>query len=67
MLMIRKITEDERSFSRIERRKKKHMRNYEQQAAFEQCIRFLAEMIEKYAGQVEFPAGSVPDSIEKRQ
>lgn len=43
------------------------MRNYEQQAAFEQCIRFLAEMIEKYAGQVEFPAGSVPDSIEKRQ
>lgn len=45
----------------------KHMRDYEQQAAFEQCIRFLAEMIEKYADRVEFPVGSVPDSLEKRQ
>lgn len=45
----------------------KHMRNYEQQAAFEQCMRFLAEMIEKYAGQVEFPAGSVPNDKEQRQ
>ena len=42
----------------------KHMRNYEQRAAFEQCMRFLAEMIEKYAGQVEFPAGSVPNDKE---
>lgn len=65
--MIRKITEDGRSFSRIEHRKMKHMRDYEQQAAFEQCIRFLAEMIEKYADRVEFPVGSVPDSLEKRQ
>ena len=45
----------------------KHTRNYEQQAAFEQCMRFLAEMIEKYAGQVEFPAGSVPNDKEQRQ
>lgn len=45
----------------------KHMRNYEQQAAFEQCMRFLAEMIEKYAGQVEFPEGSVPNDKEQRQ
>ena len=43
------------------------MRNYEQQPAFEQCMRFLAEMIEKYAGQVEFPAGSVPNDKEQRQ
>ena len=43
------------------------MRNYEQQAAFEQCMRFLAEMIEKYAGPVEFPVGSAPDSKDKRQ
>lgn len=43
------------------------MSNYEQQAAFEQCIRFLAEMIEKYAGQVEFPIGSVPNDKEQRQ
>ena len=51
----------------IERRMIKHMRNYEQQAAFEQCMRFLAEMIEKYAGQVEFPAGSVPNDKEQSQ
>ena len=51
----------------IERWMIKHMRNYEQQAAFEQCMRFLAEMIEKYAGQVEFPAGSVPNDKEQRQ
>ena len=43
------------------------MRDYEQQAAFEQCIRFLAEMIEKYAERVEFPAGSVPNDKEQRQ
>ena len=51
----------------IERRMIKHMCNYEQQAAFEQCIRFLAEMIEKYAGQIEFPAGSVPNDKEQSQ
>ena len=51
----------------IERWMIKHMRNYEQQAAFEQCMRFLAEMIEKYAGQVEFPAGSVPNDKEQSQ
>lgn len=51
----------------IERWMIKHMRNYEQQAAFEQCMRFLAEMIEKYAGQVEFPEGSVPNDKEQRQ
>ena len=45
----------------------KHMRDYEQQAAFEQCIRFLAEMIETYAERVEFPVGSAPDSKDKRQ
>ena len=28
------------------------MRNYEQQAAFEQCMRFLAEMIEKYGDRI---------------
>ena len=65
--MIRTIPEDRRSFLRIERRKMKHMRDYEQQAAFEQCIRFLAEMIEKYAERVEFPVGSAPDSKDKRQ
>ena len=43
------------------------MRDYEQQAAFEQCIRFLAEMIETYAERVEFPVGSAPDSKDKRQ
>ena len=43
------------------------MRNYEQQAAFEQCMRFLSEMIEKYAGQVDFPAGFVPNDKEQRQ
>ena len=36
----------------IERRMIKHMRNYEQQAAFEQCMRFLAEMIEKYGDRI---------------
>lgn len=51
----------------IERRMIKYMSNYEQQAAFEQCMRFLAEMIEKYAGQVEFPAGSVPNDKEQSQ
>ena len=51
----------------IERRMIKHTRNYEQQAAFEQCMRFLAEMIEKYAGQVEFPEGSVPNDKEQCQ
>lgn len=66
-LTIRKITEDRRCFSRIERSKMKHMRDYEQQAAFEQCIRFLAEMIEKYAERVEFPVGTAPDCKDKRQ
>ena len=27
----------------------------EQNAAFERCVGFLAEMIEKYSGKVEFP------------
>lgn len=30
-------------------------RTPEQNAAFERCIGFLAEMIEKYSGKVEFP------------
>lgn len=66
-MMILKINEDGRSFSRIEHRKMKHIHDYEQQAAFEQCIRFLAEMIEKYAERVEFPVGTAPDSKDKRQ
>ena len=36
-------------------------RTPEQNAAFERCVGFLAEMIEKYSGKVEFPALS-PDS-----
>ena len=31
-------------------------RTPEQNAAFERCVGFLAEMIEKYSGKVEFPA-----------
>ncbi len=27
----------------------------EQNAAFERCVGFLAEMIEKYGGEIEFP------------
>ena len=30
-------------------------RTLEQNAAFERCVGFLAEMIEKYSGKVEFP------------
>lgn len=30
-------------------------RTPEQNAAFERCVGFLAEMIEKYSGKVEFP------------
>ena len=30
-------------------------RTPEQSAAFERCVGFLAEMIEKYSGKVEFP------------
>ena len=30
-------------------------RTPEQNAAFERCVGFLAEMIEKYSGRVEFP------------
>ena len=36
-------------------------RTPEQNAAFERCVGFLAEMIEKYSGKVEFPA-LPPDS-----
>lgn len=41
------------------------MHDYEQQAAFEQCICFLTEMIEKYAEQVEFL--EPPNSTNKEQ
>lgn len=36
-------------------------RTPEQNAAFERCVGFLAEMIEKYSGKVEFPVPP-PDS-----
>ena len=36
-------------------------RTPEQNAAFERCVGFLAEMIEKYSGKVEFPVHP-PDS-----
>ena len=36
-------------------------RTPEQNAAFERCVGFLAEMIEKYSGKVEIPA-LPPDS-----
>lgn len=36
-------------------------RTPEQNAAFERCVGFLAEMIEKYSGKVEFPV-LPPDS-----
>lgn len=38
-------------------------RTPEQNAAFERCVGFLAEMIEKYSGKVEFP---VPPLTAKR-
>ena len=36
-------------------------RTPEQNAAFERCVGFLAEMIEKYSGKMEFPV-LPPDS-----
>ena len=40
-------------------------RTPEQNAAFERCVGFLAEMIEKYSGKVEFPV--LPADSKKRK